>query len=207
MAEQEKQTFFDKLRNTIGGKLKEASQNAIDGYLKLSRILAGRTTNGNQIMADREKLITLIQPKHLGRMCMYFYDPKWKEELPYYDRFPLVIPIEIYKDGFLGLNLHYLPPNRRAVLMDALYNRVYKNRHLDERKRIMISYQIVKSVSRNRNYLPCVKRYLYDHLRSRIYIVDPQDWNIALFLPTERWAKANKRRVYQESLDKIRKGY
>jgi hypothetical protein len=204
--EKHKETYFDRLKNTLGSKLKEATQNAIDAYLKLSRQLAGKQANGREVMRDPDRLITLLQPKHLGRMCMYFYDPKWKEELPYFDRFPLVIPIEIYKDGFLGLNLHYLPPNRRAVLMDALYRNVIKNRHLDERKRIIISYQLVKMASRNRNYLPCVKRYLYDHLRSRIYIVDPDDWNIALFLPTERWAKANKRRVYQESLDKIRKG-
>ena len=205
MAE-ENNTFWKRLKDTIGTKLKEASINAIDTYMKMSRQLAGRQANGNEIMRDPERLITRIQPQQLGRMCMYFYDPKWKEELPYFDRFPLVIPIEIYKDGFLGLNLHYLPPNRRAVLMDSLYRNVIKNRHLDEKKRIMISYQIVKAASRDRNFLPCVKRYLYDHLRSRIYIVDPEDWNIALFLPTERWAKAGKRRVYQESLDKIRKG-
>lgn len=207
MAEQEKQTFFDRLKNTIGTKLKEASLNAIDAYMKISRQLTSKSVNGNEIMRDPERLISRMQPQQLGRMCMYFYDPKLKEELPYYDRFPLIIPIELYKDGFLGLNLHYLPPNRRAILMDSLYRNVIKNKHLDEKKRIMISYQIVKAASRNRNFLPCVKRYLYDHLRSRIYIVDPQDWNIALFLPTERWAKANKRRVYQESLDKIRKGY
>ena len=206
MAEENKPSFFDRLKNTLGTKLKEASLNAIDAYMKLSRQLAGRQANGNEIMRDPDRLITRIQPQQLGRMCMYFYDPKLKEELPYFDRFPLVIPIEIYKDGFLGLNLHYLPPNRRAVLMDSLYNNVFRNKHLDEKKRIMISYQIVQSASRNRNYIPCIKRYLYSHLKSRIYIVDPEDWNIALFLPTERWAKAGKRRVYQESLDKIRKG-
>lgn len=205
MAEQ-KQGFFDILKQTIGSKLKQAQINAVDAYLTLSRQLAGRSVNGNELMREPDRLISMIQPRHLGRMCMYFYDPKLKEELPYFDRFPLVIPIEIYKDGFLGLNLHYLPPNRRAVLMDSLYNNVFRNKHLDEKKRIMISYQIVQSASRNRNYIPCIKRYLYSHLKSRIYIVEPQDWNVALFLPTERWAKAGKRRVYQESLDKIRKG-
>ena len=42
-----------------------------------------------------------------GKMYFYFYDPKYKAVLPIYDRFPLVIPIEPYPDGFLGLNLHY----------------------------------------------------------------------------------------------------
>ena len=40
---------------------------------------------------------------------MFVYDPKYKKTLPYYDTFPLVLPLERYSDGFLGLNFHYLP--------------------------------------------------------------------------------------------------
>ena len=43
-----------------------------------------------------------------GKLNMFMYDPKLKKKLPYYDTFPLVLPIESYSDGFLGLNLHYL---------------------------------------------------------------------------------------------------
>ena len=41
-----------------------------------------------------------------GKLNMFFYDPKHKKTLPYYDTFPLVLPLETYNDGFLGLNLH-----------------------------------------------------------------------------------------------------
>ena len=30
----------------------------------------------------------------IGKMYFFYYDPKTKDSLPYYDRFPLVIPIE-----------------------------------------------------------------------------------------------------------------
>ena len=30
----------------------------------------------------------------IGRLNMFFYDPKYKKTLPYYDTFPLVLPIE-----------------------------------------------------------------------------------------------------------------
>ena len=36
-----------------------------------------------------------------GNLNMFFYDPKLKNKLPYYDRFPLVLPLERYSDGFL----------------------------------------------------------------------------------------------------------
>ena len=55
----------------------------------------------------REDLVSQI---HRGGMFLFFYNPKLKDKLPYYDRFPLVIPLERYADGFLGINLHYLPP-------------------------------------------------------------------------------------------------
>src|SRR5882672_6183900 len=48
-----------------------------------------------------------------GQLVMYSYDPKWKDVLPYYDRYPVVIPIELKPDRMLGLNLHYLPPRVR----------------------------------------------------------------------------------------------
>ena len=35
-----------------------------------------------------------------GNMYMYFYDPKHKETLPYYDRFPLAVMVEPAKGGF-----------------------------------------------------------------------------------------------------------
>ena len=55
-----------------------------------------------------------------GRLNMFFYDPKFKKTLPYYDVFPLVLPLEIYSDGFLGINLHYLPIPLRIKLLDKL---------------------------------------------------------------------------------------
>ena len=70
------------------------------------------TVNRTQLLKD-----TALDPttKELaGSMYMYFYDPKTKEKLPYYDRFPLVILVEDAEGGFYGLNLHYLRPDIRA---------------------------------------------------------------------------------------------
>ena len=52
-----------------------------------------------------------------GKMYFFHYSPKLKDKLPYYDSFPLVIIIEMYGDGFLGLNLHYLPLKMRMNLL------------------------------------------------------------------------------------------
>ncbi len=137
----------------------------------------------------------------IGSMFLFYYDPKHKETLPYYDRFPLVFPLELYKDGFLGINLHYLAPRDRARLMDRLYSEL-NNKKMDDTTRLRISYSILKGASRYKLFKPCVKRYLYAHVRSRYFKVNPQEWELTLYLPLERFEKANKTKVWQESRKK-----
>ena len=38
------------------------------------------------------------QNPFFGRLNMFIYDPKLKQRLPYYDTFPLVLPLERYTD-------------------------------------------------------------------------------------------------------------
>jgi hypothetical protein len=136
-------------------------------------------------------------------MYFYSYDPKTKETLPYYDRFPLVIPIEPYNDGFLGLNLHYLPPQLRLVLLDKLYN-LLTDTSFDEFTRLKLSYSLLSSTSRYKEFQPCLKRYLFSHLRSRFIEVPADQWEIAIFLPTEQFVKASSAKVHRESRKQIR---
>ena len=57
-----------------------------------------------------------------GRLNLFFYDPKFKEKLPYYDTFPLVLPLETIRGGFLGINFHYLSPVVRFSLLNQLFS-------------------------------------------------------------------------------------
>lgn len=151
--------------------------------------------NRKGIVSDRDRLRSKVV---VGGMYMFFYDPKGKKQLPYYDRFPLVVVTDIYPDGFLGLNLHYLPPALRAKLMDGLYT-ISSNKKFDETTRMRVSYDMLKSASKFRGYKPCVKRYLNSHLRSRLAYINATEWDIALFLPTEQFAKAGKSEVWADS--------
>ena len=137
-----------------------------------------------------------------GEMYLFAYDPKTKDDLPYYDRFPLVFPFRRVTGGFYGINMHYLPPLLRAKLMDALYDTI-NNDKMDETTRLRINYRILQSAAKFRFFEPCVKHYLNNHVKSRFLKVDPTQWDVALFLPLERFAKANKLRVYADSKKKI----
>ena len=154
-----------------------------------------------ELLQDDE--VRLRNRTAIGKMYMYFYDPKTKDTLPYYDRFPLTIIVDPAPNGFYGLNLHYLPVPLRARLLDGLMGTL-NNEKYDETTRFRLSYSMLSSASKLTAFKPCFKRYLSGHVRSRFALVDPSDWEIATFLPTADFAKASISRVYRDSRRIIR---
>ena len=133
-----------------------------------------------------------------GNMYFFGYEAKHKDKLPYYDRFPLIFPIGAAPGGFLGINVHYLPPKLRAQLMDALYDTA-TNQKLDSSTKLRISYRILNSASKFRLFKPCIKHYLARQVQTDFVYVAPSEWDIALFLPTANFVGASKNKVYADS--------
>ena len=157
-----------------------------------------RLTRINRDALMREDEINRRASHNYGSMFMYFYDPKHKDKLPYYDRFPLTIPVEPADGGFRGINLHYLPPVLRAKFLDALLN-VTNNKKYDDTTRFTLTYRLLSSARNMRYFKPCLKHYLLAHVKSRFAEVPAPEWEIATFLPTAQWTKASAGRVYQDS--------
>jgi len=151
------------------------------------------------LMRDRERL---RNNSFIGRMYFYFYDPKHKDTLPYYDRFPLVIPIERYSDGFLGLNLHYIHPKQRIILLDKLSD-VATNNRFDDKTKLRISYEYLAAASKAFEATPCIKRYLFSHIDSRFLEISAEEWDIAVMLPVESFVGATTSKVYADSRKKF----
>jgi hypothetical protein len=151
------------------------------------------------LMRDRERL---RDNSFIGRMYFYFYDPKHKDTLPYYDRFPLVIPIERYPDGFLGLNLHYIHPKQRIILLDKLSD-VATNNRFDDKTKLRISYEYLAAASKAFEATPCIKRYLFSHIDSRFLEISAEEWDIAVMLPVESFVGATTSKVYADSRKKF----
>lgn len=155
-----------------------------------------RNINRNQLM--KEDPVVQKNQTVVGSMYMFFYDPKHKETLPYYDKFPLVIVIGPAEKGFMGLNLHYLPPVLRAKFLDSLLE-VTNNKSYNESTKFRITYNLLQRAAKYKYFKPCIKHYLSDHVRSKFAKVVAPEWEIAVFLPTADFAKASKNRVYADS--------
>jgi len=130
-----------------------------------------------------------------GRLNMFFYDPKLKKTLPYYDRFPLVLPLERYSDGFLGINFHYLPINLRIRLLDRMVD-FSNNTEFDESTTLDVDYTGVKGI---RLVKPTLKRYLSGRVKTNFRRVDADEFTVATLLPVQRFSKASEAEVYRDS--------
>jgi len=130
-----------------------------------------------------------------GKLNMFFYDPKHKKTLPYYDTFPLVLPLERYPDGFLGINMHYLPIPLRIKLLDRLVD-YSNNTKFDESTRLMVDYNKLKKV---RLIRPTIHRYLSGYTKSQFRRIDADEFTIATLLPVQRFKKASESEVWKES--------
>jgi|TARA_E500000318_G_scaffold31967_1_gene31888 hypothetical protein len=190
--------FTDILSKATQKDVKVGTQRARQFFRKEGKRV---NTTPSRVMRpdDRSKLTS--RPT-IGRMYFFNYDPKLKRELPYYDRFPLIFMIGPAEGGFYGINLHYLAPTLRARLMDALYDTI-TNQNYDETTRLRISYNILKGATKFRFFKPCVKHYLVNKVQGRFLEVFSNEWDIALFLPVERFEKANKRQVFNDSQRQI----
>ena len=164
--------------------------------------LAVRAVNRRTLLNDEDNKVDSIDVESIGRMYAFFYDPKHKKTLPFYDKFPLVIVIGMKENGFLGLNLHYLPPVLRAQLMNRLYETV-SNKKLDKTTKLRVNYQLLQGAVRFRYFSPCVKHYLFEHVQSDFLTIQPEFWDVALMLPTESFEKAGKEKVWSNSRSMI----
>lgn len=138
-----------------------------------------------------------IRDPFIGGMFHFIYDPKLKDQLPYWDKFPLVIPIEAYNNGFLGLNLHYLPPLLRARLLDALLE--LKETSITNQSYMRVSYSILKGTVKQKLFEPSLKRYLTSHIRSMIVNISDNSWEEVAFLPTQQFQKATHTDVWRKA--------
>jgi len=165
-------TVFDKiLDSTTGPK-------SYDWYKKQVQSM---TTPGARSLINQGK--ATLRPKY-GIMNLFGYDPKHKETLPQYDKFPLIFPLEPAKGGFIGLNFHYLPPLARVSFLRSLANTTTDKR-FDKRTRYNIKW-------RNNTFMKTTaKHYLFNHVRTSFLNIPADEMAIAIFLPVARFKKGS----------------
>ena len=189
--------LLDRIKSSLAKEGLTPRTNASRAWLRAKVKDLKPTSSG--LMRDKDRLKNTSM---IGKMYFYFYDPKTKDSMPYYDRFPLVIPIERYNDGFLGLNLHYIHPKHRMILLDKLSDTM-SNDTYDEKTKLKINYRYLAAASRIFEANPCIKRYLFTQIESRFLEITADEWDIAAMLPLESFVGASTSKVYADSRKKF----
>ncbi len=183
------QNLIDRVRITMNqlgfpNKSREATSWLMDKYKQLhigtNSIMKPGTVNLSKIVGRPE----------IGKMYHFSYDAKHKATLPFYDRFPLIICVGGLEDGFHGINLHYLPPMARVGLLSNLES-IANNTRWDQTTKLRISYEVLSSTAKFDAFRPCFKRYLNSHVQSSFLFIPPEEWEIACFIPSERFVMKN----------------
>jgi len=198
MAVQE--SLLDKVSDTIrSGKIGQEVRRSAQWFHDKVRGLKGElrnkfsSTNAAKFYRESEKINSLVFRKRvsLGDMFCYYYNPKYRQVLPYYDMFPMIMLIGADKDTFLGINFHYLAPKFRAILLDRVTAKVGGG---------LINW---KKISMIREIAPTVKRYRFDHIMKKVVPIEENEQEIAIFLPTEKFKKTGKAQVWSDSKRKF----
>lgn len=131
----------------------------------------------------------------VGRLNLFGYNPKLRKTLPYYDIFPLVLPLEPITGGFMGMNFHYLPPLLRFRLLERMQATATDQR-FDSKTKFDVTYDDVKNI---RIVKPTIKKYLYSHVQTGFLRINADEAAVAIYLPVQRFKKASEAQVYSDS--------
>ena len=186
---------FDELlaQGVRSGQIPARTQQSRDWFRTAAK--KTKVTPESVIRSERTRFKNRVT---MGKMYLFNYDPKHKATLPYYDRYPLIFPVQKADGGFYGINMHYLPHVLRARLMDALYS-LSRDKRYDEKTRLKLSYSILNGAAKYKAFKPTFKRYLTNHVRSRFIEITSSEWDIALMMPLQKFAKASASEVWRDS--------
>ena len=127
-----------------------------------------------------------------GQLVLYGYDAKYKDTLPIWDAMPLILVTKIVEGGWYGINFHYIKPQHRLMILSALYA-VNNRRGMIEKDKMRLSWQIAEkaaaSVGASKHLNQCIKRYLSSHVKTPPLVIDPNQWDMMVFLPLARFQK------------------
>ena len=135
-----------------------------------------------------------------GRMFFFGYSPKTKDKLHFWDEFPVVVVIHPQKGGFLGLNLHYLKPTPRADFINELLKYVDDPKYISKNNdaaKMKVTYTLLKYASNLKDFRPCIKRYYYKHVVTKVSYIPAMEWKTVPFFPLDKFRGASRADVWR----------
>lgn len=137
-----------------------------------------------------------------GYIYHYKYIPKYKDTLSFYDGLPLIIYLKPHEDGktFYGYNIHFIPMKLREKIFEQF--RFRNNGTIIDDASIWVGMSLIQ-----RFYPIIIRRYLYTHIREKIYPIPMRLYDIenVKYFPTENFYKLTSDQIFRLAVMEYRK--
>lgn len=198
--------IFDEISNDAGSRAR-----SYDWYTKKINEIRGRgLLTKNKLISYTDMITSKIE---IGSMYLFMYDAKYKDTLPYWDAFPLVLPFGMDAGHMTGYNLHYLPPEARWTLLKRLMqnDELSTVRRLSKEAKLSMDYSLLKGASQFKQLQPCIHQYIFQNigqLNGGMFLrIHPAEWNFSVLLPVQDFRSKNRgysaEQVWQNSMRSI----
>ena len=164
-------------------------------------------------MAFKTKLniIEGIQVSSLISGNMYFYKYLAEPTNILFDRFPLIFMIRKRGQLFEGINFHYIPVKWRMPLFEDMKIFFDSDEIEDDtRLRVKAFRNLIMTNRKYRFAKIALHRYRKNHIRSKMIMIPPTEWQKAILQPAEKFVTGNLQKlstriIHKESLIRSRK--
>lgn len=180
-------------------------ENAINKHPLASRPMNIRSKVAySEIMKNLKPSTKYLLP---GQFVLFEYlEPKFKEDLEYYDRTPFTLFFGITRTDEgnireIGINLHYYPPHTRARIIRRVYQvfRPYFNKYFNDpnkKPNVVISYAALKHIMKTNDKLAFGIKMYIPVLRGRTYVLPTRLLSTA-FYTEGHFSKATLQQIFR----------
>ena len=183
-------------------ELKELLEETVAG-------LGGTDQSYIQLLKYLNNIGELKTPTRLmvGQIIFFKYKPtdeRFLNSSKAYDVFPLVIVTKVRKDGFEGLNLHYISQKWRRQLFDAIETSMPMRKSANKSMtRLGISYERLDGPRKFKFFRPCYRRYVVEGLRKRPIQIPMEFWDVLIDVDLALFVKGRKMAIRRSSYNSL----
>jgi hypothetical protein len=156
----------------------------------------GKPTDYEPLLLDKSRN---VGRKLRGQVLLFRYRPDSKTK--FYDRYPVIIVLEVTGSQIIGLNLHYVPPMDRIKLILLMNSLLYNQKETNLQKTRLKIFSLLNKKVFAKYMGAAINRYTVKNIAGKPKLTTPEEWSYLAFLPVFKGISPSK--LYSEVLKQV----
>jgi len=159
----------------------------------------GKPTDYESLSKDKSRNAVR---KLRGQVLLFRYKPS-NSKIKFYDRYPVVIVLEITGNHIIGLNLHYVPPLDRIKLILMMNALLFDQKEQNLQKTRLKIFSLLNKKIFAKYMGTAVNKYTVKNIVGKPKLTNPKEWSYLAFLPVFKGISPSK--LYSEITKEVNK--